>query len=160
MGCELNAGAYQPDIINLQNRQNLLSQGLNLQMFLRDAKQAEVMLSRQDNYLAKEPVPTSLEHAVRLQKQNDDQIMTMDANDEKMRTVVLFGDRLCADGHYAADKIHKKARNIEERRQTNRERALALRNSLQDAVGLQKFLSDCEELREFIEDRLVSDKVV
>lgn len=34
-----------------ENRQTLLSQGLNLQMFLRDAKQAEVMLSQQDNYL-------------------------------------------------------------------------------------------------------------
>lgn len=34
-----------------ENRQSLLSQGLNLQMFLRDAKQAEVMLSQQDNYM-------------------------------------------------------------------------------------------------------------
>ena len=86
--------------------------------------------------------------------------MTMDANDEKIRTVVLFGDKLSADGHYAADKIHKKSRNIQERRETNRERANALRANLHDAVGLQKFLSDCEELREFIEDRLVSLEAV
>lgn len=33
------------------NRQSFLSDGLNLQMFLRDAKQAEVVLAQQDNYL-------------------------------------------------------------------------------------------------------------
>ena len=32
-----------------ENKQSVLSQGLNLQMFLRDAKQAEVMLSQQVN---------------------------------------------------------------------------------------------------------------
>ena len=41
------------------NKQNLLSQSLNLQVFLRDAKQAEVMLSQQDNFLSKEEVPVS-----------------------------------------------------------------------------------------------------
>ena len=42
-----------------QNKQNLLTQSLNLQMFLRDAKQAEVLLSQQDNFLSKEEVPVS-----------------------------------------------------------------------------------------------------
>ena len=41
------------------NKQTLLSQSLNLQVFLRDAKQAEVMLSQQDNFLSKEEVPVS-----------------------------------------------------------------------------------------------------
>lgn len=63
-----------------ENRQALLSQGLNLQMFLRDAKQAEVMLSQQDNYLAKEEQPTSLEQAENMLKRHQDFITTMDAN--------------------------------------------------------------------------------
>ena len=41
------------------NKQTLLSQSLNLQVFLRDAKQAEVLLSQQDNFLSKEEVPVS-----------------------------------------------------------------------------------------------------
>ena len=40
-----------------ESKQNLLSQSLNLQMFMRDAKQAEVLLSQQDNFLSKEEVP-------------------------------------------------------------------------------------------------------
>ena len=36
-----------------ENRQQLLSQSLNLQMFLRDAKQAEVLLAQQEHLLSK-----------------------------------------------------------------------------------------------------------
>ncbi|KAK0414269.1 hypothetical protein QR680_007238 [Steinernema hermaphroditum] len=138
-----------------ENRQHLLSQGLNLQMFLRDAKQAEVTLSQQENYLAKDEVPSSLEQAENALKRYQDFLTTMDANDDKIKAVVMFGDQLCADGHYAADKVHKKARNIEERREANRERAMAGLDRLKDALALQQFLSDCEELREWIEEKMI-----
>ncbi|CAD5231758.1 unnamed protein product [Bursaphelenchus xylophilus] len=137
------------------NRQHMLSQGLNLQMFLRDAKQAEVMLSQQENFLAKEEQPQSLEQAENLLKRHQDFLTTMDANDEKVRGVVIFGDKLSSDGHYAADKIHKKSRNIQERREANREKALAQLDMLKDALGIQQFLSDCEELREWIEEKMI-----
>ncbi|ULT90413.1 hypothetical protein L3Y34_008629 [Caenorhabditis briggsae] len=137
------------------NRQHLLSQGLNLQMFLRDAKQAEVMLSQQENYLAKDDVPQSLEQAENQLKRHQDFITTMDANDEKIRAVGMFGDQLCQDGHYAADKIHKKARNIDERRGANREKAQEVLKKLKDALSLQQFLSDCDELREWIEEKMI-----
>ncbi|KAE9552200.1 hypothetical protein FO519_004581 [Halicephalobus sp. NKZ332] len=131
-----------------ENRQHMLSQGMNLQMFLRDAKQAEVLLAQQENQLASERQPNSLEEAEQLLKRHKDLETTMKANDEKIYSVVLFGDQLCNDGHYAADKIHKKARNIDERRLANKEKADATRNRLEEALNLQKFLSDCEELRE------------
>ncbi|KAM7289812.1 spectrin beta chain isoform X5 [Ixodes scapularis] len=40
-----------------ENRQALLSQSLNLQLFQRDAKQAEVLLSRQEHHLSKDETP-------------------------------------------------------------------------------------------------------
>ncbi|KAM3717265.1 Spectrin beta chain [Dirofilaria immitis] len=137
------------------NRQHLLSQGLNLQMFLRDAKQAEVMLSQQENYLSKDETPMSLEQAENMLKRHQDFLTTMDASDEKIKAVVSFGDQLCGDGHYSADKIHKKARNIEERREVNRDKAGHLFNKLKDSLALQQFLSDCEELREWIEEKMI-----
>lgn len=42
-----------------ENRQELLSQSLNLQMFNRDAKQAEVLLSQQEHILSKDETPVS-----------------------------------------------------------------------------------------------------
>lgn len=40
-----------------ENRQQLLSQSLNLQMFMRDGKQAEVILNQQEHYLSKDDTP-------------------------------------------------------------------------------------------------------
>ena len=42
-----------------ENRQQLLSQSLNYQMFLRDAKMGEVALSQQENFLSKVDTPVS-----------------------------------------------------------------------------------------------------
>lgn len=41
------------------NKQNMLQQNLNLQIFLRDCKQAEILLSEQDNFLSKEDIPVT-----------------------------------------------------------------------------------------------------
>lgn len=96
-----------------------------------------------------------MEEAENLLKRHQDFLTTVDANDEKIRTVVMFGDQLCGDGHYAADKVHKKARNIQERRDANREKAKQVLDKLKDALSLQQFLSDCEELREWIEEKMI-----
>jgi len=40
-----------------ENRQELLSQNMNLQIFMRDAKQTEVLLSQQENILSKDETP-------------------------------------------------------------------------------------------------------
>lgn len=96
-----------------------------------------------------------MEQAENLLKRHQDFMTTMDANDDKIRGVVQYGDQLCGDGHYSADKIHKKARNIEERRAANREKAQQVLDKLREAVNVQQFLSDCEELREWIEEKMI-----
>lgn len=45
-----------------ENRQQLLSQSLNLQMFNRDARQAEVLLSQQEHVLSKDDTPVRKVH--------------------------------------------------------------------------------------------------
>jgi spectrin beta len=42
-----------------ENRQDLLSQSMNLQIFMRDARQAEVLLSQQETILAKDETPVN-----------------------------------------------------------------------------------------------------
>lgn len=51
--------------------------------------------------------------------------------------------------------MHKKARNIQERREANHEKAIQLLDKLKDSLALQQFLSDCEELREWIEEKMI-----
>merc|ERR1719309_1858918 len=99
-----------------ENRQNLLSQSLNLQMFNRDAKQAEVLLSSQEHLLSKDETPANLEQAEILMKRHEALLTTMDANDDKVNGVLSFADRLLQEDHFAADKISNKMEEISKRR--------------------------------------------
>nr|XP_045601233.1 spectrin beta chain-like isoform X2 [Procambarus clarkii] len=136
-----------------ENRQQLLSQSLNLQMFLRDTKQGEVLLSQQEHYLSKDETPTNLEQAENLIKRHEAFLTTMEANDEKINGICQFAQRLLDEEHFAADKIQKKAENIEERRQQNRERAMEQMERLRDQLQVHQFLQDCEELNDWVQEK-------
>merc|ERR1712241_673553 len=138
-----------------ENRQNLLSQSLNLQMFNRDAKQAEVLLSQQEHLLSKDETPTNLEQAEQLMKKHEALLTTMDANDDKVNGVLSFAERLLQEEHHAAEKITKKAEDISDRRNTNHEMALSQLEKLRDQLLLHQFLQDCEELHDWIQEKSV-----
>ncbi|XP_076464437.1 spectrin beta chain-like isoform X2 [Babylonia areolata] len=141
-----------------ENRQQLLSQSLSQQMLLRDAKQAEVLLNQQENFLSKEDVPNSVQAAENAIKRHEAFITTMDANDEKINAVLLFANRLMDENHFASDKIHKKAENINERRNANRQRADELLDRLKDQLTLQQFLQECDELRDWLADKMAASQ--
>jgi spectrin beta len=138
-----------------ENRQQLLSQSLNLQMFNRDAKQAEVLLSQQEHLLSKDETPSNLEQAESLIKKHEALLTTMEANDDKVNGVLQFAQRLCSEQHFASDKISKKAEDISERRNTNHELALSQLEKLRDQLLLHQFLQDCEELNDWIQEKNV-----
>ncbi|XP_059087816.1 spectrin beta chain-like isoform X3 [Tigriopus californicus] len=138
-----------------ENRQQLLSQSLNLQMFNRDAKQAEVLLSQQEHLLSKDETPSNLEQAESLIKKHEALLTTMEANDDKVNGVLQFAQRLCSEQHFASDKISKKADDISERRNINHDLALQQLDKLRDQLLLHQFLQDCEELHDWIQEKNV-----
>ena len=158
-----------------ENRQQLLSQSLNLQMFnryllnftqfysillnftlyYRDAKQAEVLLSQQEHLLSKDETPSNLEQAESLIKKHEALLTTMEANDDKVNGVLQFAQRLVSEQHFASEKISKKAEDISERRNNNHELALAQLEKLRDQLLLHQFLQDCEELHDWIQEKNV-----
>ncbi|XP_050300402.1 spectrin beta chain isoform X2 [Anthonomus grandis grandis] len=138
------------------NRQHLLSQSLSLQLLERDARQAEVLLNKQEHTLSKDELPTSLEQAENLLKRHEAFLATMEANDEKINLVVDFSRRLCDEGHFASDRIGKRADNLDERRLANKEKAQALFERLRDQLELHQFLRDCDELGEWIQEKHIT----
>merc|ERR1719278_1836917 len=138
-----------------ENRQTLLSQSLNLQMFTRDAKQAEVLLSSQELILGRDESPANLEQAETLMKKQEGLLTTMDANDDKVNGVLSFAERLLQEEHYAAEKITKKMEEISERRNKNRAQAMEQLERVRDQHLLHTFLQDCEELHDWIQERNV-----
>ncbi|UYV71261.1 SPTBN1 [Cordylochernes scorpioides] len=138
-----------------ENRQELLSQSLNLQMFLRDSKQAEVFLNQQEHYLSKDETPANLEQAENLIKRHEAFLTTMEANDEKINGVVQFAQRLCDESHFDSEKINRKAEDIIERRNANHARAAQQMDRLKDELQLHQFLQDCEQLSEWIQEKFI-----
>merc|ERR1719278_1040390 len=132
-----------------ENRQQLLSQSLNLQMFNRDAKQAEVLLSQQEHLLSKDETPQNLEQAESLIKKHEALLTTMEANDDKVNGVLQFAQRLVGEQHFASEKISRKAEDISERRNNNHELALAQLEKLRDQLLKQK-----PEMKDIIQPKL------
>jgi spectrin beta len=140
------------------NRQVLLSQSLDQQLFNRDARQAEVMLSQQEHVLSKDDTPVNLEQAENQLKRHEAFLTTMEANDEKINTIIQVADTLVQKDHYDADKIHKRAQNIAGRRDANKERAIEMHEKLKNQVKLHEFLQDLEELTEWVQEKHLTSK--
>lgn len=138
-----------------ENRQVLLSQSLDHQLFNRDARQAEVLLAQQEHFLSKDDTPTNLEQAENQLKRHEAFLTTMEANDDKINQIVQVADTLVEKDHYDADKIHKRAENINERREGNREHAVDQHEKLKNQVKLHEFLQDLEELTEWVHEKYI-----
>ncbi|XP_044730255.1 spectrin beta chain isoform X2 [Chrysoperla carnea] len=136
-----------------ENRQQLLSQSLSLQMLGRDARQAEVLLSQQEHVLSKDETPSNLEQAENLIKRHEAFLTTMEANDDKVNSVVQYAQRLVNEGHFDSDKIAKRADSINDRRNANREKAFQQLDKLKDLLELHQFLRDCEEIAEWVQEK-------
>ncbi|XP_052465157.1 spectrin beta chain, non-erythrocytic 1 isoform X2 [Carassius gibelio] len=139
-----------------ENRQNLLSQSHAYQIFLRDTKQAEAFLNNQEYVLAHTEMPTTLEGAEAAIKKQEDFMTTMDANEDKINSVVEAGRRLASDGNINADRIQERAASIDDRHKKNRESAVELLMRLKDNRDLQKFLQDCQELSLWINEKMLT----
>lgn len=143
----------------LENRERFLAQQHALQMFLRDAKQAETVLNQQENYLCKDETPSSLEEAEELIKKHEAFLTSMDANEEKLRNVDNFAQRLNVGDRFASEndreRVLSKANAIAERRNANLRRAAEMTDKLKDQLQLQQFLSNCDELNEWMQEKSI-----
>lgn len=138
-----------------ENRQVLLSQSLDQQLFNRDGRQAEVLLSQQEHFLSKDDTPVSLEQAENQLKRHEAFLTTMEANDDKINTIVQVADQLIDKDHFDADKIKKRAEIIDQRRTANRDNAIEQQEKLINQVKLHVFLQDLEELTEWVQEKFV-----
>jgi spectrin beta len=77
----------------------------------------------------------------------------MEANDEKINSIVVVADTLADKQHFDADRIGKRAENIVQRRDSNRDRAIEMQEKLKNQVKLHEFLQDLEELNEWVQEK-------
>ena len=136
-----------------ENRQVLLSQSLDQQLFNRDARQAEVLITQQEHFLGKDEQPSNLEQAENMLKRHETFLTTMEANDDKFNQLVAVADSLIDKEHYDKEKIQKRAETINQKRDANRDKALEQHEKLKNQLKLHEFLQDLEELMEWIQEK-------
>nr|XP_020669027.1 spectrin beta chain, non-erythrocytic 2 [Pogona vitticeps] len=139
-----------------ENRHQLLSRAYGFQIFLRDTKQVEGVLSNQEYVLTHTSMPSSLQAAEAAIKKHEDFMTTMEANGERIKGLVDAGRKLITEDAFHADKVREKVNSIDSRHRKNQEAAKDLLARLRDNRELQHFLQDCQELTLWINEKMLS----
>uniref|UniRef100_A0ABI8ASJ2 Spectrin beta chain n=1 Tax=Felis catus TaxID=9685 RepID=A0ABI8ASJ2_FELCA len=139
-----------------ESRQGRLAQAHGFQGFLRDARQAEGVLSSQEYVLSHTEMPGTLQAADATIKKLEDFMSTMDANGERIRGLLEAGRQLVSEGNIHAEKIQEKADSIERRHKKNQEAVQQLLGRLRDNREQQHFLQDCHELKLWIDEKMLT----
>ncbi|XP_039696697.1 spectrin beta chain, non-erythrocytic 2 isoform X2 [Pteropus medius] len=139
-----------------ESRQGRLAQAHGFQGFLRDARQAEGVLSSQEYVLSHTEMPGTLQAADATIKKLEDFMSTMDANGERIRGLLEAGRQLVSEGNIHAEKIREKADSIEKRHGKNQEAVQQLLGRLRENREQQHFLQDCHELKLWIDEKMLT----
>ncbi|XP_057581524.1 spectrin beta chain, non-erythrocytic 2 isoform X3 [Hippopotamus amphibius kiboko] len=139
-----------------ESRQGRLAQAHGFQGFLRDARQAEGVLSSQEYVLSHTEMPGTLQAADAAIKKLEDFMSTMDANGERIRGLLEAGRQLVSEGNIHAEKIQEKADSVERRHRKNQEAVQQLLGRLRDNREQQHFLQDCHELKLWIDEKMLT----
>lgn len=134
-----------------RHRQLTLSEDLNLEIFKRDAKQAEQLLVNQEYYLKQIQPAKSLEEAEQMLRKHQDFITSSRANKDKIDGVSQSAKSLSEDMHRDTNVILDRAKDIKKRFNENEKRSVVVLNRLRDSVKYYQFLQDCDELKEWLE---------
>nr|XP_005903638.1 PREDICTED: spectrin beta chain, non-erythrocytic 2 [Bos mutus] len=139
-----------------ESRQGRLAQAHGFQGFLRDARQAEGVLSSQEYVLSHTEMPGTLQAADATIKKLEDFMSTMEANGERIRGLLEAGRQLVSEGNVHAEKIQEKADSVERRHKKNQEAVQQLLGRLRDNREQQHFLQDCHELKLWIDEKMLT----
>ncbi|OXB52556.1 hypothetical protein ASZ78_013413, partial [Callipepla squamata] len=96
-----------------ENRRRVLAHALDFQLFLRDAKQVEGVLSTQEYALWHTELAGTLQGAQAAVKKHEDFMGTMEAGGERVHALVAAGRKLVAEGGPHADKVRETVESVE-----------------------------------------------
>ncbi|NXF12676.1 SPTB1 protein, partial [Smithornis capensis] len=137
-------------------RQRFLTQCRDFQEFLRDAKQAEILLTNQEYTLSHLELPPTLEGSSAALRRFQDFRASVESSAEKVPQVVASGTKLVAEGNIFAEKISEKCRALQERHRAVMDKVEEAAGLLQDNHDLQTFLQSCREFDAWVEEKMLT----
>ncbi|NWT09705.1 SPTN2 protein, partial [Vireo altiloquus] len=137
-----------------EKRQRLLAQAVAFHVFLRDAKQVEGTLGKQEHTLAHTELPDTVPGAEAAVRRLEEFLAALDTGAERVRALTDTGRKLLDEGGVHAEKVRETVESVESRHQKIRESAQELLGRLRDNWELQKFLQDGQELTLWLNEKL------
>ncbi|KAI1232632.1 Spectrin beta chain, partial [Lamprotornis superbus] len=126
-------------------RKRFLTQCRNFQEFLRDTKQAEILLTKQEYTLSHLELPSTLEGSAAALHCFQNFRADVESNAKKVPEVVAGGTKLVAEENIFAEKISEKCRTLQERHGAVMDKVEEAAGLMQDNHDLQTFLQSCRE---------------
>ncbi|XP_064593084.1 spectrin beta chain, non-erythrocytic 1-like isoform X1 [Zonotrichia leucophrys gambelii] len=137
-----------------EKRQRLLAQAVAFHVFLRDAKQVEGTLGKQEHTLAHTEMPSTVPGAEAAVRRLEEFLAALDTGTERVRALTDTGRKLLDEGGVHVEKVRETVESVESRHQKIRESAQELLGRLRDNWELQKFLQDGQELTLWLNEKL------
>ncbi|NXM88157.1 SPTB1 protein, partial [Oenanthe oenanthe] len=136
-------------------RKRFLTQCRNFQEFLRDTKQAEILLTKQEYTLSHLELPSTLEGSAAALHRFQNFRADVESNAKKVPEVVVGGTKLVAEENIFAEKISEKCRTLQERHGAVMDKVEEAAGLMQDNHDLQTFLQSCREFDSWVDEKML-----
>ncbi|NXB81302.1 SPTB1 protein, partial [Donacobius atricapilla] len=136
-------------------RKRFLTQCRNFQEFLRDTKQAEILLTKQEYTLSHLELPSTLEGSAAALHRFQNFRAGVESNANKVPEVVAGGTKLVAEENIFAEKISEKCQTLQERHGAVMDKVEEAAGLMQDNHDLQTFLQSCREFDAWVDEKML-----
>ncbi|NXT67005.1 SPTB1 protein, partial [Chaetops frenatus] len=136
-------------------RKRFLTQCRDFQEFLRDTKQAEILLTKQEYTLSHLELPSTLEGSAAALHGFQNFRAGVESNAKKVPEVVAGGTKLVAEENIFAEKISEKCRTLQERHGAVMDKVEEATGLMQDNHDLQTFLQSCREFDAWVDEKML-----
>lgn len=137
-----------------ESRRIQFEQCMDLMLFFRDAEQAEAWIAKQEAFLENKDVGDSLDAAEALMRKQEDFEKSLSAQEEKIKNLEAFADKLIAGNHYASPEVAERRESLLRRRTALQDKAARRHQQLEDSHRYQMFDRDADEIQAWIAEKL------
>ncbi|KAL5008187.1 hypothetical protein ScPMuIL_013768 [Solemya velum] len=135
-----------------KKRKKQLTDQLHLQEFNREADNLDSVTSGHERFLKTGELGDDAD-VDSMSKRHEDLLSTLQAQDEKMKALNDFADRLIADGHPDASHIDQRRKDVIAARDRVKAKAAERQNALKGAQGFQGFKRKADELSSWVREK-------
>lgn len=138
----------------VNERRMLYEHCMDLQLFYRDAEQAETWMNKNEAFFQNKDAGDSLDSVEALIKKHDDFEKSMLTHTETVNKLDEFASKLIEAQHYAKEDIEKRRQSLLQRREALFGNSSQHRGMLEGSYQLQQFERDCDEVKGWITEKL------